>query len=332
MVALASHDSPTVEAIYTAYAGESSKQRPRAHLGASQIGQPCRRALWYAFRWHARPAFSGRTLRLFETGKREEERVYNNLRAIGATVHEVDPATGRQFSYADHGGHFCGSMDGALQGIPEAPATWHALEIKTHNAKSFGKLKDKGVQVVKPEHLMQMQVYMGWSGLERALYFAVCKDTDELYCERVPANDGAFQGGRLKALMVIEAATPPDRHETLCEWCEYREVCAGNRLPLVNCRTCVYATPVTTGTGAHWTCTRDNHDIPVLLQERGCDHHLFIPESLPFPAVERGDGFAVYQAGAGYFVNSTPSAFPACSVAHYRSDELVRVPLAELGR
>lgn len=331
MVALPSHESPTTEAIYAAYAAEDARKSLRAHLGASQIGQACRRALWYAFRWHFRPAFSGRVLRLFESGKLEESRVYNNLRAIGAEVHEVDPATGRQFSYSDHGDHFSGSMDGAVRGIPEAPATWHALECKTHNAKSFARLVDRGVQVAKPEHLTQMQVYMGWSGLERALYFAVCKDTDELYCERVPADPAAFQAARVKALMVIEATTPPDKHEGLCEWCEARGVCAGAALPLLNCRTCVHAIPVTTGTGAHWTCTRDNHDIHLLMQQRGCDHHLYIPEALPFTAVERGDGFVVYQRGDQYFVNSTPAAFPACSCAHYRSEEMARVPLQELG-
>ena len=80
-------------------------------------------------------------LRLFETGRLEEERLVRNLRRIGVTVLDVDPETGRQWHVQAHGGHFGGSLDGVGLGILEAPRTWHVLEFKTHNAKSFAELK-----------------------------------------------------------------------------------------------------------------------------------------------------------------------------------------------
>ena len=51
--------------------------------------------------------------------------------------------------------------------------------------KSFRALKERGVAQAQPEHLAQMQVYMHLAEVERAAYLAVCKDSDELYLERV---------------------------------------------------------------------------------------------------------------------------------------------------
>lgn len=333
MVALPEFSSPVADAIYAAYVKRNAGEPRRGHLGASSIGRSCRRDIWYSFRWAADPVFGGRMLRLFESGKLEEARVFNNLRAIGCEAYSEDPSSGRQFWFGEFGDHFSGSLDGAILGVPDAPKTWHVLEIKTHNVKSFQKLKANGVQVAKPEHLAQIQAYLGWSGMERALYFAVCKDSDEIYTERVAFDPVLFEQLRVKALMIIEAAAPPDRHESpLCTWCAAQELCHGAALPLYHCRTCLYAAPVTHGTGAHWTCTRDHHDIPFLLQARGCEHHLFIPELLPGVVVERGDGFVVYQRGEQYFVNSSPAAFPACSAPHYRSSSLAKMPIGEVGR
>jgi hypothetical protein len=61
---------PTVSAIYERYEARSGEWR-REHLGGSQIGRECDRALWYGFRWATAPDFDGRLLRLFDTGHRE---------------------------------------------------------------------------------------------------------------------------------------------------------------------------------------------------------------------------------------------------------------------
>ncbi len=68
------------------------------------------------------------------------------------------------------------------------PKTWHVLEFKTHGTKSFADLTAKGVLVSKPQHGAQMQIYMHLTGITRALYMAVCKNTDALHIERVEAD------------------------------------------------------------------------------------------------------------------------------------------------
>jgi len=188
----------TVDNLYE-YIKEHSKQRHSYRIGASWIGSDCDRAIWYKFRWAKMATFDGRMLRLFRTGKFAEDELSKDLRNTGATVLDVDPESGKQFFFDDLGGHFCGYMDGAGVGFVEAPATWHVIEYKTHNDKSFKDLKKNGVEKSKPAHYAQLQVYMGWSGMERALYVALNKNTDEIYIERVKYNAKDFKALRQRA-------------------------------------------------------------------------------------------------------------------------------------
>jgi Uncharacterised protein family UPF0547 len=154
--------TPTRSAIYAAY--EANRDDGfRDHLGASLIGKHCERALWFDFRWVTPVQFSGRILRLFESGQLEEARLVRNLRATGATVLDRDPETGRQWRVEAHGGHFGGSLDAVAIGLKEAPKTWHVVEFKTHSTKSFFDLTTKGVAQSKPQHWAQMQIYTGFN-------------------------------------------------------------------------------------------------------------------------------------------------------------------------
>jgi len=62
----------------------------RSHLGASQIGEECKRKLWYVFRWCFQEQFSGRMYRLFNRGHLEENRFIEWLEGIGAKVWAED--------------------------------------------------------------------------------------------------------------------------------------------------------------------------------------------------------------------------------------------------
>lgn len=288
----------TVQAIYRLHELREAATPLRGHLGASVIGRPCERALWYSFRWATPASFSGRLLRLFERGQLEEARFVAELRGIGAEVLEVDPETGAQFRYVDVDGHFGGSMDGAACGLPEAPKTWHVLEFKTHNARSFGELKNKGVRESKPVHWAQLQCYLGWSGLERALYLAVCKDTDELYAERIEADPLAFIELIEKAKRIIHATEPPQRINNdpawwVCKMCDYRAACHGECAPAAGCRTCAHSTPIP---GGEWHCAHWQDAIPLETQREGCDAHRFIPSVLAFaePIDATPEGAVIY--------------------------------------
>lgn len=297
--------------IYQAYESDAEDGR-RQHLGASLIGHACERHLWMTFHWALRSRHPGRLLRLFETGKMEEPRMVTNLRRIGVQVHDTDPA-GKQWTVSAVGGHFGGSMDGVLLGLPEAPKTWHVLEGKTHSDKSFKDLLAKGVRASKPQHWAQMQTYMGLSGMERALYFAVCKNTDEIYTERVEFDPVEFAKLKARAERVIGAAEPPLRCSNdpswyVCKMCDFHPLCHGDEAPDVSCRTCAHSTPETAGEGGKWTC-REFGEVGYLaqLESHQCDAHRYIPILLERMGTQHDvvDGDVVYKTEAGTFRNGS---------------------------
>lgn len=289
MVELPPPPNPTIEAIYRHYIDSNGDWR-RDHLGASQIGKECLRSLWYDLHWATPPNFSGRMLRLFETGFREEKRVISNLRSIGVTVYDEDPETHKQINYSRFGGHLSGSCDGIGIGFEEAPKTYHIIEIKTSNLKNFNHMKKHGVEKSKYVHFCQIQCYMHWSGLERAFYIVVCKDVDELYSERVYYNPEVAKSLEKKAKDVIFSSEPSFRQGDLgtfmCKFCNHKEICHEGKLPTVTCRTCARVTPCEDGT---WMCNLDETVLNKYKQREGCRFHIFIPALVPLCQVDASE-------------------------------------------
>lgn len=251
----------------------------RPHLGASVIGGSCTAAIWWSFRWASDPGHDARTLRLFARGQREEDSLAYLLRAAGLTVTQADPNTGEQYRFSD--GHFGGSMDGAVQGLPES-SQWHLLEFKTAGRKAFDQLVKVGVQKAKPEHYAQMNVYMAWTGMERALYVSVCKDDDRLHLERIDFDKDVAARYMQRAQDIIASDVPmekvsedPTWYE--CKWCEHHGVCHGSEAPLVSCRTCAHVTFRRDGT-TH--CGLRDGLIPMEFQRKGCEQHRYNPAML----------------------------------------------------
>ena len=281
--------SPTVELIYKLYREKASDFR-RMHLGASQIGKPCERALFYTFRFASDPGFIGRVLRLFDSGFKEEARIIKNLRDVGITVWDRDPHSGEQLHYKEDslGGHFSGSVDGIGIGFPEAPKTHHVIELKTSSKKLYDKLVKEGIEKAKPEHYAQINLYCRWSGLDRAMYIVCCKDDDRLYSERIYYNKDLAESLVAKARRIIFSDVPLEKisdnpDSMFCKWCEHSEVCHHGRLPLVSCRTCAFVTPCEDGT---WTCGRDDSILGEAKQKVGCEGHIFIPALVPLEATD----------------------------------------------
>lgn len=272
-----------IEMIDAAYVAKETESKPRFYLGASVIGDPCERKLWYQFRFMGREQFSGRMLRLFKRGHREEKYAVGNLRAAGLVIHETDPKTGRQFSFFSSG--FGGSCDGIIMsGVPEAPDKPHVLEIKTHSKKSFDALEKDGVEKSKPQHYVQMQVYMAAFDVDRALYYAVCKDDDRIYVERVRHDKKVSDWAVERAQRVIfdnrlpaPLSTNPTWFE--CKYCPAHEDCRGAKPAPRNCRTCEHGQMKIDGA---WHCGKWESDVPEDAQLVGCDDHRILSDLVPF--------------------------------------------------
>lgn len=290
MAPLPRPEASTVRAIYAAYEA-ANEQRDGKTIPASQLAEECARKLWFDFRWTTpHEQINGRTLRLFATGNIEEERWIEDLRRIGCEVvsHEDN---GRQIRVELCDGHVGGYLDSEILGLPEAPRTWHVGEMKSHNAKSFARLKKDGVRISHPLHYGQMQTYCHARGRDRWIYLAVCKDTDELYAER--GNYDAECAIRMlaRAERIIADNEPPAKlHEDpeakmafACRWCKHRPVCHEDAWPRSNCRTCLYSSPEPGGT---WSCARFNKPLSLAEQAEGCPAHLFLPGVVPGEQVD----------------------------------------------
>lgn len=300
-----SQDSPTTQAIYAHYKKVGDAEPSRDYLGASIIGHPCSRYLWYTFRACCKPDFSGRLYRLFETGNIEEDRVIEDLKSIGYGVKSIDPETGEQYATSFCGGQFSGHLDGIVTGIPESPKTEHVLEVKSYNAKAFTKLCKDGVKKANPQHYCQMQVYMHGRKLKRALYVAVNKNTDAIYTERIHYNKEEAEALVERARQIITAQEPPPRISESpdayqCNQygqpCDAHAICWGCErvLPIAtkSCKQCCYATPnIDKGC---WECEKHHVDTPH--DDAPCANHLCLPGLFPFAEpIDFTGGMIVFQ-------------------------------------
>ena len=194
-------DDSTVGYVDEYVAVEAAKKPPRRYLGMSEIGGECTRALWLKCHTDFKETFSGSQYRLFDTGHLIERRVVRNLRAAGLEV------TQRQKSFSVFRGRLRGHWDGLITGLRESTRP-HVLEIKSASEKNFKILKDAGIES-SPRYLAQVQMYMGCSGLDRALFIVENKNTSERIQERIRFDRDRFDMLREKARLIIEAQTPP---------------------------------------------------------------------------------------------------------------------------
>lgn len=234
---------PTIATMIDDYWEQSLQSKFRDHLGPSDAGTPCDRSLWLRFRWAVRPIFPGRIKRLFARGQREEDVAIMNLQAIGVEIaSRQEPVS---FSL-----HVRGSADGVISsGVPGARSVRHVLEIKTHNKKSFDEVEKKGAP---EEHRLQMDLYMLGLGINRSLYYAVCKDDDRLFVERyeLRINEATKAMNRLCAITLEPRIPTPISHDPTWWQCKMCSTPCHTMKIERNCRTCLYGIASNKG----WSC------------------------------------------------------------------------------
>lgn len=269
----------TVSAIYAAYEAAANYWDSWG-ISVGEANADCDRALWNAFRWVTPlERHNGRTLRLFETGNLEEDRLVADLQRIGVEVY------GQQDKIRLVGGHVRGKCDGKAMNVPEAPKTEHLCEFKSSNAKGMREIIKKGCKEAKPLHYGQCQLGMHEFGLTRCLYLVACKDDDTLYAERIH-YDAEFTLRLLARLeRIINSPVPPSRISEDpeffgCRFCKHKPACHHGAWARVTCRSCLHSTPEMGG-DAHWSCARWNKPLSIDEQKDACPAHLFIPDLVP---------------------------------------------------
>jgi hypothetical protein len=300
----------TVEAIYSAIAAKARGGDSRG-VPMSDVANDCERAIWYKLRWAAEPEkIDGLKESIFETGRRWEDRLLDDLERAGVLVERIDPATGKQFSVELAMGWLRGKMDGRALDIPEAPKTLHVVETKSHKEKSFKELvkhappKGEGLKKSKPDHYAQCQSYMHAHSLTRCLYLAVNKNTDERYVERVEYDPAYALQLEAKVSRVVRSDRAPSRlHDDpkskaafACGWCPVLGLCHEKAWARINCRTCLHAS---LEDGANVRCTRSGEIRTYPEQQAGCPSHRWLPDLVPAEQVDVQGEDIVYRLEDG---------------------------------
>lgn len=226
-------------------------QKPRLYLGMSSLGDACMRKLWYGFRWASARTITRRTMRIFERGDIEEQRVIRDLKAIGVECFrrdgdlkiEITGAVGeKQEEFVGFAGHAKGHPDGRCLGVPEAPKTEHLLEIKTMNDANFKKLKKLGIKASKPVYYSQAQRYMAKGNLTRTLHITTNKNDEDYHIERIHFDKDHADDLARKETDIILSDSPPTRVFARtwfeCKVCSHFAVCHDGAAPRVTCRSC----------------------------------------------------------------------------------------------
>lgn len=321
---------PTAELVYRAWEKEGRSEQSRTYLGMSIIGHECEMFLWLYFRGAFKEDFDGRMYRLFDRGQREETVFCDDLRRIGCEVRDRDENTGAQFEVKNLGGHFSGHLDAIARGFAEAPKQWFVCEFKTHSSSSFKDLVKNGVKKSKPKHYAQMQSYMRETGLRKAFYFAVNKDTDDLWCEVVD-YDEAFANALVDKARRVMTTYAPDRcasrpDDYRCKSCPASEVCWKSHDTLVHqdlpltCRTCCHSTPDLEHEGACWKCAL-GHSCGA--RTCACKDFLLLPNFIKGEAVDGSQSHIVMRLEDGFEFTSGAGGFSPKELAAM-TDETVR--------
>ena len=319
MTAIPESRNYIAELIYKAY--EKNADGFREHLGCSLLGHPCDRYLFLNFRWAVAPKFPGRMLLLFARGHNEEDQVIKNLKLIGCAINE------RQ-NKVDFGSFVSGSCDGIItSGLPGYEKHKLVLEVKTHSKKSFDELIKKGVALAKEQHYVQMQAYMLGLGIEKALYYAVCKDDDRIHTEVIKldhalATKYVERGKKIALSDYMPEPLSADPSWYQCKMCNFHQFCHDTKLTKeVNCRTCALSTANPDST---FTCSKyDNYKIEAQYQRTGCEGHVLHPDLVFW---QRAESDSLHEAV--YIIDGQPVRNGEPDERVYRSSEILANPMA----
>lgn len=246
---------------YKAKARQEDEFPFRHHLGASILGHSCERYLFFTFRWVKLPDFSSRTLRIFERGHQEEDRMIALLRDIGMVIETVDPDTNEQIRAKGLPAHIGGSMDGVLHVPANHVGTYGTimpLECKTHNKNSFGKTFGKDLHVSYAQHYTQGNIYATAMGSSHFMYIGLNKDNDSLDIQfpTVDTISANIYINRGRNVIHTDSVTRLAKTEEKwrCKMCDFKELCYSSKPATSrNCRSCKFYSPIEDGT---WLCQK----------------------------------------------------------------------------
>jgi hypothetical protein len=200
---------------------EKQPTEHRAYIGASSIGNPCERAIWYGLNKPESKEIDPKLTLTFNIGKSLESLLIELLKRkelIGS------PYT---FICKDYP-KFQGNADATL--LDRNYNILALIEIKTAKDSSFNTFKKKGVFLWMPEYYDQIQSYLGMSEIQSCFLLVINKDSSELHEEVIHFDSERYKFLVAKAKRIGETFIEPAKiNESAsyfkCKMCFYRKIC-----------------------------------------------------------------------------------------------------------
>lgn len=242
MVAIPAYGDPTLQAMLRIVA-----ERPRDsrnYLGASLIGEPCARKIWYKFNGfpEEKSPWADIANCAADSGHYAEEVTAKRLKAIPGLKLLTHKDDGKQYGFEAFGGKFKGHVDGLIIGLLQAPKADHIWEHKDKDHKKFADFQNKKQEYGDKNTLKnwdqvyyaQAQVNMHYFNINRH-YMTVSYAGGRRYesCRTdYNAEDAAMYVDR--ADKIISATAPPPRINEnpdffVCKFCPFKEDCHGRK-------------------------------------------------------------------------------------------------------
>lgn len=233
-----SHISARVnELIDDGLSRKNNSQPRRTYLGASAIGHDCERQMLFELAGALRErSFKPETLRKFDLGHTLEEMARGWFIDAGFKLSQKD-RNGRLFVYEQLDGRFKGHVDGVLLDGPEVPGlAYPALwEHKGVGNQTYSKVKREGLAKASPGYYAQVQIYMGYLGLEQTVFTVTAAEDGEQQHLLIPFDLDKAQYYSDRAVRVVKALTAgellPKAYRDPSHWicatrCDFRERCS----------------------------------------------------------------------------------------------------------
>ncbi len=201
---------------------EIDSKTHRNYLGASSLGEPCDRKLWYSYK-RPKNDHDPRIQRIFDMGNMVEEYLIGLLKKSGFTLFTHDE-NGKQFGFDDF--PIMGNSDGVII-LDDVP---HLIEFKSYNEKRFNELSKSGVMNSDPTYYSQVCVYMEKMDLDRCMFMAICKNDSRIHIEFIESDPieahYCINRGHSIAKMEVE---PERKYSSIshfkCKMCSWKKEC-----------------------------------------------------------------------------------------------------------
>lgn len=301
-------------------------EKPRHYLGASQIGTPCWRKLFYSFRGACTREISAKGIRAIEDGFLQEKVMAERLRMVPGIQLYTEDAEGNQINFSLLGGFFRGSVDGMILNPLEGSATeFEIWEHKSVNETKFNELNklihEKGEKKALEEwdeiYYDQAIIYMDSFQKKRHFLTVTTPGGRDYTSCRTEASITKANTIKDKAQSIIfDNWTIPSRISEkreyyLCGWCEFKGICHDGDIPDVNCKTCRYRDcDMQSG---EFVCLFTQKVIEDSLLMTGCKSHVYNPALVPgCTLVEHQEDGCLYHIPEKkfYFANTNLEGFP----------------------